>query len=83
MNKPAPYIDIPPVKYVPSWFPGASFKKKAARWNENNDRMINRPFDAVKESLVGRSGLCDFSYPSLQLYARYEVMLDHPLRQVY
>lgn len=40
------------VKYVPSWFPGAGFKRKAAHWKEVNHRMEHRPFNAVKDALV-------------------------------
>lgn len=43
---------IPALKYVPQWFPGASFKKKAAQWrNELND-FIDLPFNHVKELVV-------------------------------
>ena len=43
---------IPILKYVPSWFPGASFQKKAARWREVNHIMAEKPFGYVKEQLV-------------------------------
>ena len=43
---------IPILKYVPSWFPGAGFQKKAARWREVNHIMAEKPFGYVKEQLV-------------------------------
>ena len=43
---------IPILKYVPSWFPGAGFQKKAARWREANNTMAEKPFSHVKEQLV-------------------------------
>ena len=43
---------IPILKYVPSWFPGAGFQKKAARWREVNRIMAEKPFRHVKEQLV-------------------------------
>jgi hypothetical protein len=43
---------IPILKYVPSWFPGAGFQKKAARWRESNNTMAEKPFSHVKEQLV-------------------------------
>ena len=43
---------IPLLKYVPSWFPGAGFQKKAARWREVNNAMAEKPFRHVKEQLV-------------------------------
>ena len=47
------WVDLIPVlKYVPSWFPGAGFQKKAARWREVNNTMAEKPFRYVKEQLV-------------------------------
>ena len=44
---------FPVLKYVPSWFPGAGFQKKAAHWRELNISMTEKPFCHVKEQLVG------------------------------
>jgi hypothetical protein len=47
------WVDLVPIlKYVPSWFPGAGFQKKAARWKEVNNAMAERPFRHVQEQLV-------------------------------
>ena len=43
---------IPILKYVPSWFPGAGFQKKAARWREGINTMAEKPFRHVQEQLV-------------------------------
>jgi hypothetical protein len=38
-------VDLFPIlKYVPSWFPGAGFQKKAVRWREANHIMAEKPF---------------------------------------
>jgi hypothetical protein len=48
------WVDLFPVlKYVPSWFPGAGFQKKATHWRELNAIMIETPFSYVEEQLVG------------------------------
>ena len=48
------WVDFLPVlKYVPSWFPGAGFQKKAAHWREVNKSLTETPFRYVKEQLVG------------------------------
>ncbi|PPQ73991.1 hypothetical protein CVT24_012480 [Panaeolus cyanescens] len=39
---------IPALKYVPSWFPGAGFKKQAAQWRKELDKFIELPFAHVK-----------------------------------
>ncbi|KDQ62322.1 hypothetical protein JAAARDRAFT_30217 [Jaapia argillacea MUCL 33604] len=42
---------VPILKYIPAWFPGAGFKRKAEEWRLLKDRFINEPFDATKEAL--------------------------------
>ena len=47
------WVDMFPIlKYVPSWFPGAGFQKKAARWREGIMAMSENPFRHVQEQLV-------------------------------
>ena len=47
------WVDLFPIlKYVPSWFPGAGFQKKAARVREATNAMAERPFRHVQEQLV-------------------------------
>ena len=50
------WVDLFPVlKHVPGWFPGAGFQKKAAHWRQVNAFMSQKPFNHVKEQLVGNS----------------------------
>jgi hypothetical protein len=47
------WVDLFPIlKYVPSWFPGAGFQKKAARWRDFTNTMADKPFHHVQEQLV-------------------------------
>jgi hypothetical protein len=47
------WVDLFPIlKYVPSWFPGAGFQKKAARIREGIDIMSEKPFRQVQDQLV-------------------------------
>ena len=47
------WVDFfPSLKYVPSWFPGAGFKKKAKYWSQVNASMLQKPYDFVKEQIV-------------------------------
>ena len=47
------WVDMfPLLRYVPSWVPGAGFKKKAARWKAALVGMIEKPFQYVKEQVV-------------------------------
>jgi len=40
------------VKYVPQWFPGAGFQRKAARWRWVITALVDRPWKYVKDGLV-------------------------------
>lgn len=42
---------LPFLKHIPSWFPGAQFKRDAKRWKSHVDRMKDEPWKAVKQSL--------------------------------
>jgi hypothetical protein len=46
--------NIPAVKYVPEWMPGAGFKTKAKEWRKLSQAMINVPYDMVKGKFVSR-----------------------------
>ncbi|KZP27197.1 cytochrome P450 [Athelia psychrophila] len=57
-----PFIDInswrvlgqyvPILKHVPSWFPGAGFKRKAKEWKRHIDETLEAPFKALKEDIA-------------------------------
>ncbi|CAE6479142.1 unnamed protein product [Rhizoctonia solani] len=36
---------IPWLQYVPSWLPGAGWKRQANKWREEKDAMLHTPFD--------------------------------------
>ncbi|KAJ8072918.1 hypothetical protein PM082_016477 [Marasmius tenuissimus] len=38
-------------QYMPSWFPGASFKQKAERWMQSNKDLKEKPWSWVKGAL--------------------------------
>jgi hypothetical protein len=40
------------VQYLPSWAPGAGFKKVAAKMRERVVEFINAPFDLVRSQMV-------------------------------
>lgn len=45
------------MKFVPSWFPGASWKRKAASWLAETRAMADVPFQMAKDEAV-RGSLC-------------------------
>ena len=40
------------VKHIPSWFPGAQFKRDAAVWKGKMEAFVNEPFDYTKQQMV-------------------------------
>ncbi|GJJ06142.1 hypothetical protein Clacol_000331 [Clathrus columnatus] len=44
-------VDLPLVKYIPSWVPGAGFQKKAKTLREEINAMTTIPFTAVKAAI--------------------------------
>jgi hypothetical protein len=46
-------VDVLPfLKYVPSWFPGAGWKRQAAVWREWQDEMRTKPYDVAMAKIV-------------------------------
>lgn len=43
---------LPVLKYVPSWVPGANFKRKAAHWKKLIPGVLETPFKYVEDNLV-------------------------------
>ena len=42
------------VRYVPSWFPGAYFQRRAQYFREQLSQIDTVPFEWVKKQMVGR-----------------------------
>ncbi|KZV85576.1 cytochrome P450 [Exidia glandulosa HHB12029] len=53
---------IPMLKLIPSWFPGAHFKREAAQVRKELDTMCDFPFSLVKEAMA--SGTAPYSFVS-------------------
>lgn len=54
---------LPPVKYVPAWFPGATFQRIAKRSSELSHYIRNQPWKDVLERVRTRFGT-PFVHPS-------------------
>ncbi|KAI0267093.1 cytochrome P450 [Gloeopeniophorella convolvens] len=57
--KPGAYLvnDIPALKYIPAWFPGAGFKRYAAKMREDNVNMTEVPFTWAKNAIATGNAL--------------------------
>ncbi|KAJ7058080.1 cytochrome P450 [Mycena amicta] len=58
---------IPILKYVPSWLPGASFKRKARRWRELSRDMLELPFLSTKRAMVSGTAAPSFTTSCLSV----------------
>jgi hypothetical protein len=47
---------MPMLQYVPRWFPGADFKRKAFEWSKWTTAMVEVPFYDSETATV--SGIC-------------------------
>ncbi|KNZ73921.1 O-methylsterigmatocystin oxidoreductase [Termitomyces sp. J132] len=56
---------IPLLKHVPSWMPGAKFKRQAFKWKKLAMKMLNQPFDMVKEQM--KRGSAEYCLTSAEL----------------
>ncbi|EMD32705.1 hypothetical protein CERSUDRAFT_161182 [Gelatoporia subvermispora B] len=66
-------VDVfPLLKYIPSWFPFASFKRKAEVWREQIVPFIERPLQEVKKKVA--EGTAIHSFCSLILQEEQESM---------
>lgn len=45
------------MRFLPTWFPGADFKRKSIEWRKLIEDFVNEPYEAFKESLVSPSQL--------------------------
>ncbi|QRW09454.1 cytochrome P450 family protein [Ceratobasidium sp. AG-Ba] len=48
---------IPWLKYIPSWFPGAGWKRKAEFWRAEKERTINEPYEWTKSQMAAGTAL--------------------------
>ncbi|KAJ7065515.1 cytochrome P450, partial [Mycena amicta] len=58
---------FPVLKYVPSWFPGAGFKRRAARWRKVTLDAVETPFEETRKNMM--LGTAAPSYTSTRLQA--------------
>jgi hypothetical protein len=63
------------VKHLPAWFPGAGFKRTAARWAQTLTDMAEGPHQYVKQQMVSRI-LCLTEYGFFPL-CRRQVLRNH------
>ncbi|KDR79567.1 hypothetical protein GALMADRAFT_93497 [Galerina marginata CBS 339.88] len=53
---------IPALLYLPEWFPGAGFKRKAKVWSQQMELQVREPFDYVKSQIA--AGVAEGSFSS-------------------
>ncbi|KAJ7483546.1 cytochrome P450 [Mycena latifolia] len=60
---------FPALKHVPSWIPGAEFKRMAKQWHKATRELLERPFAHVKQNIAlgtARPSFTSMSLSSLQ-----------------
>ncbi|KAI0794561.1 cytochrome P450 [Fomes fomentarius] len=60
-------VDIFPIlRYVPSWFPGASWKHKAKEYRDYLEEMLRAPFELVKQQMTAGLARPSFTQSHLE-----------------
>ncbi|KAF7328084.1 hypothetical protein MKEN_00389700 [Mycena kentingensis (nom. inval.)] len=59
--------NIPALKHVPAWFPGAGFKRQAQEWAKMTGNVRKVPFEAAKARIA--SGKAEYSFVYSGLHA--------------
>ena len=63
---------LPPVKYIPAWFPGATFQRIAKRSSELSDYIRNKPWKDVLDRVRTRFWLPSCIPPKARADAGFE-----------
>ncbi|KAI0771956.1 cytochrome P450 [Trametes elegans] len=57
---------FPALAHIPSWFPGAGFKKTAAAWRRTLDEMCDKPHEFVKQQMAAGLSPPNFTATNLE-----------------
>jgi hypothetical protein len=52
-NAATPFLIHNAVKHIPTWFPGAGFKRNAIVWKAKMEEFVQKPYDYLKNNMVG------------------------------
>ncbi|KAA1465972.1 cytochrome P450 [Dentipellis sp. KUC8613] len=75
------YVDvIPALKYVPSWFPGASFKKIGERMRADFQKFANAGYNFTKEKIANGTAISSFSSVHLTSEEPFTAERDHDIK---
>ncbi|KAF5331764.1 hypothetical protein D9758_016634 [Tetrapyrgos nigripes] len=57
---------FPLLRYVPAWFPGAHFKRKATRWSRYTSELVNKPWNQLRASISSGTAISCFGTKCLE-----------------
>ncbi|KAJ7339879.1 cytochrome P450 [Mycena albidolilacea] len=66
---------IPVLKYIPTWFPGAGFKRDARKWSQATQQYVELPFEEAKRKIA--AGVSRASFISQVLSMKWDSMDPH------
>ncbi|KAJ7064665.1 cytochrome P450 [Mycena amicta] len=71
------FVDILPIlKYVPTWFPGASFKRFANQVKRDTQSMLERPYEITKNAMADGVAPPSFIRHTLETTSSKEMCKD-------
>ncbi|KAJ6620363.1 cytochrome P450 [Mycena sp. CBHHK59/15] len=73
---------MPLLKYVPEWFPGAGFQRKASEWRRLARSMLEKPYAEAKRNIAAGSATHSFTSDGLRTVSESESENKQYLEQV-
>ncbi|KAL0945844.1 hypothetical protein HGRIS_012127 [Hohenbuehelia grisea] len=67
---------LPPLAYLPEWFPGAGFQKTAKKWARTLNDMVDLPFQFVKKEMASSAAPVSFVSSLLDQHLEDEKEFD-------
>ncbi|KAJ7090364.1 cytochrome P450 [Mycena belliarum] len=58
---------IPLLKYVPAWFPGAGFQRRASEWRKLSRGMLEKPFAEARRKIASGTASHSFTMDGLRM----------------
>ncbi|KAF5365975.1 hypothetical protein D9758_006618 [Tetrapyrgos nigripes] len=59
---------FPLLRYVPAWFPGSHFKRKATHWSQFTSELVNKPWKQLRASISSGTAISCFGTKCLQKF---------------
>ncbi|THU86325.1 cytochrome P450 [Dendrothele bispora CBS 962.96] len=71
---------LPLLKWIPSWFPGAGFKRNAKIWAENSTILRDEPWEKLQASCAAGTAIPCFATENLNKLKRSDTKMEEVIK---